>query len=305
MVRAVRALTCIAAFAAAPLAAQNRMVAQADAAFASGNVALADSLYYIAVRLRPRDPEARAALGRYLAAQGRAKVAVVLLEEARMFGGEPSSIARDLVPLYTWLGEWRALLTLPGTPLTGAERRRAGWLSERPFGASSEGGAASIIGIPKGDTLARVAVRMNGRAAVASIVGTDVGFVIGSRIAGGAVRRFEGDSTTVALDSVTVGQVKFVNVPATIGTAASTMTVGVTSLARLVLQIDYARNRIAMTRTDVGNVEARYQMVRAGGQLRVLNGGRWVSLGDFAAAVARASKTIVIDVGAGEVRIRP
>lgn len=282
-----------------------RTVIAADSAFAAGNVLLADSLYYIGVRMRPRDPLVREALGRYLGAQGRAKVAVVLLEESRMFGGDPAVIARQLAPLYAYLGEWRALLTLPGSPLSTAERRRAAWLSEHPFGPTADNGAASIIGKPAGDTIARVAVRIGGRAAVASIVGSDVGFIAGSRIAGAAARRFEGDTAIVAFDSMTVGQVKFINVPARIGEAASTMTIGVASLGRLVVMIDYGRNRIAMMRSEVGTADSRYPLVRESGQLRVLDGGRWVSLGDFAAAVAKAAKTMIIDVAAGELRVRP
>lgn len=282
-----------------------RSVVLADSAFAAGNFRLADSLYYSGARFYPRDPIVREALGRFLAAQGRAKPAAVLLEEARLFGGDPAAIARQLVPLYEHLGEWRALLTLPSSPLSSAERRRAAWLSEHPFRATADNGAASIIGAPKGDTIARVAVRIGGRAAVASVVGTDVGFIAGSRIAGSAPRRFEGDSALVTFDSLTVGQVKFVNVPARIGGAASTIAIGVASLGRLIVIVDYARNRIAMTRTDVGAVESRYVLVRDGGYLRVLDRGRWVSLGDFAATIARASKTMVIDVARGELRVRP
>jgi hypothetical protein len=281
-----------------------RPVVQADSAFAAGNVQLADSLYYIAIRMRPRDPEARSALGRFLGAQGRAKVAVVLLEEARMFGGDPAAIARLLAPQYTWLGDWRALLTLPSAPLTGAERRRVAWLSENPFGAPIEGGAAPIIGLPKGDTIARVAVRIAGKASVASIVGTDIGWVAGRSVAAGA-RRFEGDSTVIAFDSVSVGQARFENVPATVGATATTVTIGAAALARLVVQIDYKRNRIVLVRADAGAVESRYMLVRDQGMLRVLDRERWVSLGEFAATVAKAAKTLIIDVAAGEVRIRP
>ena len=284
--------------------APSRAVIAADSAFAAGNMQLADSLYYVAVRHRPRDPIARAALGRYLAAQGRAKVAVVLLEEARMFGGDPAVIARHLAPLYEYLGEWRALLTLSGSPLTPAERRRAAWLSEHSFSAVSDAGAVSIIGTPKGDTIARVAVRIGGKAAVASIVGSDVGFIVGSRIAGTAARHFDGDTATVVFDSVTVGQLKFVNVPSRIGSTASTMAVGVASLARLIVTIDYSKNRISFARTDVGSATAVFTLARGEGQLRVLDRGRWVLLGDFAATIARASKTMVVDVAAGVVRIR-
>lgn len=278
--------------------------AEADSAFAAGNIALADSLYYIAVRYWPRDPIARTALGRYLGSQGKAKPASILLEEARMFGGDPVEIGVHLAPLYERLGEWRALLTLPGSPLSVAERRRAAWLSENPFKVD-EGGAASIVGGPKGDTIARVAARVRGRAVVAAIVGTDVGFVVGTRLADSAARRFEGDPTVVTFDSITVAQLRLANVPATVGPEAGTLVIGVAALGRFVVQIDYARNRIAVTRADAAKSGSRHPMTRRNGELRVLDRGRWVSLGEFAAAVAKTPKILVIDVAAGEVRVRP
>ena len=269
----------------------------------AGDLGLADSLYYILVRVRPRDPTGRAALGQYLGAQGRAKVAVVLLEEARMFGGDPAEVARQLVPYYEDLGDWRALLTMPASPLTTTERKRAAWLAENPFSVVSEGGSASTIGMPKGDTIARVAARIRGSAAIASIVGSDVRFMVGSRLAASA-RHFGNDSATVAFDSITVGQTKFANVPASMGATASSVTIGAAALGRLVVQIDYARNRMVMTRTDGGPAEARYPLARFDGQLNVLDRGRWIHLGDFAAGVAKAGRTLVIDFAVGEARIK-
>jgi hypothetical protein len=278
-------------------------VARADSAFAAGDLQLADSLYYILVRVRPRDPLGRAALGQYLGVQGRAKVAVVLLEEARLFGGDPSAVARQLIPLYEDLGDWRALLTLPASPLTTTDRKRAAWLAENPFSVAREGGSALIVGTPKGDTIARVAVRIGRSAAVAAIVGTDVRFMVGSRLAASG-HHFGNDSTTVAFDSISVGQTKFVNVPASVGATSSSVTVGVAALGRMIVQLDYARNRIVMTRTDVGAVEARYPLARFDGYLSVLDRGRWVHLGEFAADVAKAKRTLVVDFAAGEARIK-
>lgn len=300
------ALTTVSsALAQRPSQSRLRTVVQADSAYAAGNLALADSLYYIAVRYWPRDPDARAALGRYLGAQGKTKPGIVLLEEARLFGGDPATIGTQLAPLYEHLGEWRALLTLPGSPLSIAERRRAAWLSERPFRSLGHGGAVSIVEGAIGDTIARVAVKIGARSVVASIVGSDVGFVVGSRLADSIAVRFEGDPTVVAFDSLTVGQAKFANVPATVGRAGSTMTIGVASLGRVVVMIDYARKRLALTRSDGAPVDATYPLARSHGQVRVLDRGRWIPLSELAASVARASRTLVIDVAAGQARVRP
>ena len=104
------------------------LVARGDSLYRAGRVFGAESLYYAAVRRSPRDPDVRLALGRYLAARGALKVGAVLMEEARFFGGDAKTIARDLAPIYARLGDYRALDALPGTPLGAAERARVQWL---------------------------------------------------------------------------------------------------------------------------------------------------------------------------------
>jgi hypothetical protein len=298
----------LALLAGAPRPAQSqqrsRVVAEADSAYAAGNIPLADSLYYAAVRFWPRDPLARTALGKYLGAHGRTKPAVVLLEEARMFGGDPVAIGRHLAPLYEQLGEWRGLLTLPGSPLSIAERRRAAWLSEHPFGMASAGGPATIIGAPRGDTIARVAARVRGRPVVAALLATDDGVVVGTRFAELA-QRFEGDPTIVVFDSLSIGQSRLVNVPAAVGLDESSLSLGIASLGRRIIQVDYARGRFVLASDGPARAEVAIPLSRLDGRLRVLDRGRWMSLADFAGEVARSKKTLVVDVAAGEVRVRP
>jgi hypothetical protein len=303
--RAALGITVVGVLFGSPAPAQaRRIISQADSAFAAGNLKLADSLYYLVVRARPRDPEGRAALAGFLGAQGKAKVAVVLYEEARMFGGDPETIGRQLVPYYAYLGDWRALLTLPASPLTTTERRRAAWLSENPFAVTDAGGPSPTIGRPAGDTIARVAVRIGGKSAVASIVDTDVGFVVGSRIAAGNAKHFGDDSSLVALEAVAVGQARFANVPAMIGPVSSTASIGAAALGRLVLQVDYGRNRMVLVEHDAGPAEARYPLARMNGRLRVLDRGRWIALGELAQAAARAGQVLVVDFAGGEARLR-
>jgi hypothetical protein len=146
-------------------------------------------------------------------------------------------------------------------------------------------------------------VRFVGHAAVAAIVGTDVKFMVGSRLASSA-RHFGNDSATVAFDSVTVGQTRFVNVPAATGATASSVAIGVAALGRLVVQIDYARNRIAMIRRDAGAVDARYPLAKFNGQIHALDHGHWMPLAELASGVAKAGRTLVIDFPAGEARVK-
>lgn len=114
----------------APAAGAQGVVARADALLRAGSVFQAETLYYHAVRAEPRAAAARMALGRYVASRGAFRVGAVLLEEARLFGGDRQLIAEHLAPMYARLGDYRALATLPGTPLSGVERERAEWLAD-------------------------------------------------------------------------------------------------------------------------------------------------------------------------------
>ncbi len=114
---------------AAPAAAQNYL-GRADALLRQGQIFRAETLYYYAARSEPRNAIPRLALGRYLASRGALRVGAVLLEEARLFGGDRKLIAQHLAPLYARLGDYRALSALPSSPLDYAERTRAEWLSE-------------------------------------------------------------------------------------------------------------------------------------------------------------------------------
>jgi hypothetical protein len=165
---------CAAAF---PLTAQEIVPARtaADSAFNAGDLARADSLYYLAARARPRDPSARESLGRYLGMRGATRVAVVLLEEARLFGADPARVAAQLAPLYAAIGDSRALLTMPSSPLTSAERMRAAWMSEHPESNRTDTVPATIVGPVRGDTLGRIAIRIGGRTARVSNAPVTVG----------------------------------------------------------------------------------------------------------------------------------
>jgi hypothetical protein len=54
------------------------------------------------------------------------------MEEARYFGGDAKIIGAYLAPVYARLGDFRALATLPGSPLSYGERVRAEWLRDNP-----------------------------------------------------------------------------------------------------------------------------------------------------------------------------
>ena len=77
-----------------------------DALIDAGRWTEAEEMLYAAVRSRPRDPIARARLGRFLAMKGALRPGLVLIEEAAEFG-LPASTTRALAaPIHAWL-DWR------------------------------------------------------------------------------------------------------------------------------------------------------------------------------------------------------
>jgi hypothetical protein len=119
-----------AALAVPQVAHAQRYITLADSLLRRGRVFAAETLYYYATRKTPRDPGARLALGRYLAARGALKIGATLMEEALYFGGDKKTVATYLAPVYEKLGNYKALSTLPSSPLPYAQRSRAEWLAE-------------------------------------------------------------------------------------------------------------------------------------------------------------------------------
>lgn len=279
----------------------------ADSAFAAADIPRADSLYYLGVRQRPRDPVSREALGRYLAMRGASRIAAVLLEEARMFGGDPARIATQLVPLYESLGDWRALLSLPGAPMTLAQRRRAAWLMEHPPTVRTDSTSVALVGAVRGDTLGRVTIRIAGRPLVAIVVARDVGVIVGARVGGMAATHFAGDSTTIVLDSINIGAVRLTMVPATVDPASGVTIIGIGALSPMTVAFDYDKKRVYFNQLRGAARAYALPLFRDRGEFRVAERTpvRWSSLASVvgAAHTGKEAGPVTIDLKAGEIRI--
>src|SRR5689334_21837989 len=103
------ALAVLPAVASGQLTSSFAGVARGDSLFRRGRVFAAESAYYDAAKQAPRDPAARLALGRYLAARGALRIGAVLMEEARFFAGDPKTVGAELAPVYARLGDYRSL----------------------------------------------------------------------------------------------------------------------------------------------------------------------------------------------------
>lgn len=79
---------------------------EAEALLDAGRWTEAEDLLYAGVRARPRDPIARARLGRYLAMKGALRTGLVLVEEAGEFG-LPGATTRALALPIRTLIDWR------------------------------------------------------------------------------------------------------------------------------------------------------------------------------------------------------
>ena len=174
----VAAVVLVAGMAARPAAAQRSTVARADRLLAAGRVFAAETLYYWAARRSPRDPEARLALGRYLAARGAWRVGAVLMEEARFFGGDPKSVALHLAPVYERLGDYRALASLPGSSLPYADRARADWLREHPPAIDGPDSVEVPYYTRRGSTIGAIVVRIGGDSLLATLDLRSTGLVL-------------------------------------------------------------------------------------------------------------------------------
>jgi hypothetical protein len=92
------------------LAAQSRPSlppTRADSLLDEGRWAEAEAAFYKQAELAPRDPVARAALGRYIAMKGAVKTGMVLIAEARKFGLD-RRVTRELEAPLSAIMEWRA-----------------------------------------------------------------------------------------------------------------------------------------------------------------------------------------------------
>ena len=283
-------VACLLPVAALPARGQSLRVA--DSLMQRGAIQQAESLYYAAVRAHPRDPEARLALGRYLASRGAVRVAVTLVEEAVQFGLDRSAAAPVLAPMYGELEEYPELLSLPPSTLSSAERERARWLVAHPSRTVAPDSmvlmayAARSAAMPNAP-LGTITLRVNGRPAVMALRTSGHGISVSDALAEAAkVHRFPENaahSIIGAADSIGLGRVSMTNYPVTVESAPAGLdgSVSLAFLARFSPTFDPTTSRIALhvgnTRPEdtVGN---RFALMDSGSDLEIAQAGGWAPL---------------------------
>lgn len=289
-------------------------IAQADSLLATGRVAAAETLYYAASSARPRDAVARAALGRYLAARGALRPGAVLLEEARQFGGDTAGIARSLAPIYGSLGDYRALASLPASPLSAAEQKRVRWLVSH----------APVLEFP--DTVAVLSYRPLTDGTGIGVLSLGIGertldAVIDQRVSGillrgkaarrrGGLRVFGEDSTgaVAVVSELHIGDVTLSNVRARLDSASSSIkrrredvVMGLDVLRALAPAFDPTTKTITLRRGQIPptTVGTRAPMLLDERGLRFVVGGHWETGESPAAAKLLGTQRWTLDAKHG------
>lgn len=284
---------------------------QADSLLAAGRLQAAESAYYAAARFRPRDPAARAALGRYLAARGAPKVGAVLLEEARRFGGDSATLGAALAPMYARAADYRSLAELRPNVVPEPVRRRARWLADNPSVARFADSIAVLTYRPLGDGRGMGTVLLRfGRSELPALIDPRVSGVVLPTGAPGDTRTFGTDSgrRIVVLRSFRIGGVEFTNVPATIGARDEPARLGFDVLARYMPSFDPVAGLLSLRRVDRRSRPARGPRVPAlydSNGLRVLIAGQWHPTTSANASLLLASRRWTWDDRNADVVLMP
>lgn len=237
-------------------------LARAEALLRAGRVDAAETMFYRAVKRRPRDPATRLALGRYLASRGATRPGAVLIEEARFFGASATVAAIHLAPLYQRLWDFKALALLPAAPLTSGERARAEWLVKNV--PAIAGGDSVTVAFAVADdssqAVGMVALQIDGATVEATIdpavggISLDTSFARTASVKGfasspAAIQAGTGATPAVALRA-TLGGFTFTNLavslePMGAGRAAR---VGLDFLSRFAPTFDPHRGQLTLRR---------------------------------------------------------
>ena len=233
------------------------LIVRADSMLSWGRVFSAESLYYRAASLEPRNPVARLGLGKYLAARGVLRVGAVLMEEALYFGGNADTISRHLAPVYAALGDWRTLATLRGSTLTFGERARAEWLMRHAPEVDGPD-SAFVPYSPSDSVLGYVTIVVGSDTLDATIDPRVQGLVIDSAFRRRtSVRRFQSKSerdwrnASWIANTVLIGAMTLRNVPVKLEPTghSSFARIGLDELGKLAPTFDPTGGRMLLRRT--------------------------------------------------------
>ena len=292
--------------------------ARADSLLRDGEIARAESLYYAAVRVRPRDPDARWALGRYLISRGALRVGATLIEEAVRFGLDSAVGAASLAPVYLQIGEYRALAALPAASIGSGELARARWLVQHPprIVAPDSVIATSYRPAAGEGAIGTIPIRVNGRSFDATLSARVHGLVISDTTAlASQLHRFGGGAVTsrgvpAVADSLAVGRLAISNAAVTIASGVGApATMGIDAFTQYAPTFDQRERRILLHPTGIPAAAPSgatvLQTLFIENELLVSRGGAWASLTSPVLAALFRDHRWTVDVKRGRILIEP
>jgi len=276
----------------------------ADSLLALGRVAAAEAAYYSASSARPRDPVARANLGRFIAMRGGARAGAVLLEEARLFGGDSTSIAHWLAPLYSRLWDYKALAALRPSPLMQDERARVEYLSASATRVSLRDTVSRLsYRAGRGAGMGTVLVRI-GKAELAAMIdpGT-TGLVVPATMRPDLL--MFGDSTSrIGVVTMRIGSQAFENVPTVLAVGDEPVRLGFDVIQLFSPTFNPTKGQITLhrpARTWRPASGTRMPALYSEAGLAVLFNGAWTASDSPNAARLLAARTWTWDARRGDV----
>ncbi len=298
------------AVAAQPGTRPGVLIARADSLLGAGEIVRAEALYYSVSRQQTRHPQARAALGGYLASRGAFLVGATLLEEAIAFGGDTASLETQRAPILQAAGDWAQLAALRRASLTGAERARAQWLAAHPpelrgadsvtvaFFPSSSGSLGRFLLVIGHDTLAT------------DIDAESDELVIGDyRAYAALVEVFAvpggGDATAAVVREARIDDLELGRLPARIDArlGARRARMGLTMLAALAPTVDAGAGVMTLRRSGALSPTApgvRVPVVFAFPGVRIARAGRLVPFDSPAGRAVLSTARWTLDLRRGE-----
>lgn len=305
------------------LAARGAVQAQradtrADSLLRDGAIARAESLYYAAARARPRDPEARWELGRYLISRGALRVGATLIEEAVRFGLDPAVGAAALAPVYLQIGEYHSLATLPASSLTPGELARARWLVEHPPRVVAPDSVIAVSYRPAAadGAIGTIPIRINGRTVYATITARVHGLVVSDTSAiAPLLRRFSPSGATkrgvpAVADSVSIGRLSISNTAAAIASGIDApVMLGLDAFSPYAPTFDSRARRVQLHSTGISSaVPAGATVLQTLGvesDLLVSRSGGWASVTSPVLGTLMRDRRWTVDSKRGRILVEP
>ena len=286
-------------------AAAAQQAISADSLLALGRVGDAENAYYAAVRASPRNPQARASLGAFLASRGAVRVGVVLIEEARFFGGDSAALARALIPWYVRLSDYAAVAGVEPNVIDPVERVRAEWFVKQPPRVTLRDSVARFAYRPAGlnGGLGTVLLRVGGVEIAARIDPAGSGVVLPSSLRN-ELRLFGDSASAIGAASFRIGGLAFENIPAALAPTGHVARIGFDVLAPYSPTFEPSKGRVTLHKPDRrwrSPAGTRVPALYDASGIRLLYGGAWTLAGATSAARLLASRSWIWDARRGDV----